>query len=171
MNPMKTFCGYFTPVWSSKLCTVRFLDLEEWKNVHSYWIAKIKELMNWMQFCFIMVVKIQKFCRRFMWDHRPLTNTFWLFFPDILALAASIQELTKASRHSRTAMWCALMTTIHFSINPELAVAEVLPSEESEAQLGPAPEQGTATEDKLSSEQPNPTSNVAATAMQRGMSQ
>lgn len=53
-------------------------------------------------------------------------------FSDILALAASIQELTRASRRARTAMWCALMVTIHFDVNPELATAQVFPNVEKD---------------------------------------
>lgn len=39
---------------------------------------------------------------------------FALFYcvVDILALAASIQDLSKASRKARTAMWCSLMVTL-----------------------------------------------------------
>ena len=48
---------------------------------------------------------------------------------DILKLAAAIQELTRCSRRTRTAIWCALVLTTHFSLNPELAGAEDVPAE------------------------------------------
>lgn len=57
---------------------------------------------------------------------------------DILALAASIQDLTKASRRARTAMWCALMMTIHYSVDPLLASAQSLPQEAAQTQLSAA---------------------------------
>lgn len=50
-------------------------------------------------------------------------------FADILKLAAAIQELTRCSRKTRTAIWCALVLTTHFSLNPELAAAEDVPAE------------------------------------------
>uniref|UniRef100_T1JKE6 Uncharacterized protein n=1 Tax=Strigamia maritima TaxID=126957 RepID=T1JKE6_STRMM len=50
---------------------------------------------------------------------------------DILALAASIQDLTKASRRARTAMWCALMTTIHYNVDPLLASAQSLSNDQA----------------------------------------
>ncbi|XP_043237910.1 uncharacterized protein LOC122389700 [Amphibalanus amphitrite] len=48
---------------------------------------------------------------------------------DILKLAAAIQELTRCSRRTRTAIWCALVLTTHFSLNPELAGAEDVSAE------------------------------------------
>ncbi|GFS32222.1 meiosis-specific coiled-coil domain-containing protein MEIOC [Trichonephila inaurata madagascariensis] len=46
---------------------------------------------------------------------------------DVVALAASIMELTKASRQARTSMWCALITTILFNVDPDIASAHSLP--------------------------------------------
>ena len=48
---------------------------------------------------------------------------------DILKLAAAIQELTRCSRRTRTAIWCSLVLTTHYSLNPELAGAEDVPAE------------------------------------------
>lgn len=45
----------------------------------------------------------------------------------MVALATSIMELTKASRQARTSMWCALITTILFHVDPEVASAHSLP--------------------------------------------
>ncbi|GFW68651.1 transposable element Tcb2 transposase [Trichonephila clavipes] len=45
----------------------------------------------------------------------------------VVALAASIMELTKASRQARTSMWCALITTILFNVDPDIASAHSLP--------------------------------------------
>lgn len=59
---------------------------------------------------------------------------------DILALAASIQDLTKASRRARTAMWCALMMTIHYNVDPLLASAQSLPTTNDAAQSAAAVE-------------------------------
>ena len=53
---------------------------------------------------------------------------------DILKLAAAIQELSRCSRRTRTAIWCSLVLTTLFSLNPELAGAEDVPPE---ALLGP----------------------------------
>lgn len=49
------------------------------------------------------------------------------FFSDVVALAASILELTKASRQARTSMWCALITTVLFDVDPDVATAQLLP--------------------------------------------
>lgn len=46
------------------------------------------------------------------------------FSADVIALAASINELSKASRGARTSMWCALVTTILFSVDPDLASSQ-----------------------------------------------
>ncbi|CAL1291146.1 unnamed protein product [Larinioides sclopetarius] len=46
---------------------------------------------------------------------------------DVVALAASIMELTKASRQARTSMWCALITTTLFNVDPDIASAHSLP--------------------------------------------
>lgn len=40
---------------------------------------------------------------------------------DIIALASSIHELSKASRYARTSMWSALIATLLFKLDPELA--------------------------------------------------
>lgn len=42
-------------------------------------------------------------------------------------MAASILELTKASRQARTSMWCALITTVLFDVDPDVATAQLLP--------------------------------------------
>lgn len=59
--------------------------------------------------------------------HRSATNRIQED-KDVVALAASILELSKASRHARTAMWCALITTILFNLDPSLAAAHSFPS-------------------------------------------
>ncbi|XP_055928830.1 uncharacterized protein LOC129959939 [Argiope bruennichi] len=46
---------------------------------------------------------------------------------DVVALAASIMELTKASRQARTSMWCALITTTLYDVDPDIASAHSLP--------------------------------------------
>lgn len=50
-----------------------------------------------------------------------------ILFSDVVALAASILELTKASRQARTSMWCALITTVLFDVDPDVATAQLLP--------------------------------------------
>lgn len=49
------------------------------------------------------------------------------FLLDVVALAASILELTKASRQARTSMWSALITTVLFDVDPDVATAQLLP--------------------------------------------
>ncbi|XP_015919324.1 meiosis-specific coiled-coil domain-containing protein MEIOC [Parasteatoda tepidariorum] len=48
---------------------------------------------------------------------------------DVVALASSIMELTKASRQARTSMWCALITTVLLDVDPDIATAQSLPSD------------------------------------------
>ncbi|GIY33001.1 meiosis-specific coiled-coil domain-containing protein MEIOC [Caerostris extrusa] len=57
---------------------------------------------------------------------------------DVVALAASIMELTKASRQARTSMWCALITTILFDVDPDIASAHSLPPEFQEVETNGA---------------------------------
>lgn len=45
------------------------------------------------------------------------------FTIDVLALAAAIKELTVKSRKARTAMWCALLSTIHYDAALEARIS------------------------------------------------
>lgn len=58
---------------------------------------------------------------------RHIKQNINFLISDVVALAASILELTKASRQARTSMWCALITTVLFDVDPDVATAQLLP--------------------------------------------
>ncbi|KAG8192026.1 hypothetical protein JTE90_001751 [Oedothorax gibbosus] len=61
--------------------------------------------------------------------HRPPTRSSVNRIQEdknVVALAAAIMELSKGARQARTAMWCALMSTVLFNVDPEVASAHDL---------------------------------------------
>lgn len=81
-----------------------------------------------LQFHFYFFLHVSKIFEFIFGEFETLTNT-WCCVVDVLALAASIGELTTLCRKARTANWCALqmadkdnapLTSLGFEIKTEM---------------------------------------------------
>lgn len=90
----------------------------------------------------------------------------YLSFADILALAGSIQDLSKASRRARTAMWCSLMVTLlkNFTTNESESASQETSTSTTPATSTTTPATATTSSENSTTISPATTNSTAATS-------